>query len=439
MVTFPSSPRQPDRHPAGTLSGGRFAVQARPDGDVVLDPDTPRSDGGAWPAVTYEDREWNPRSQYAMPAGERRRSLGPYRAALVEPIADLHDVPLSPEARALASEASSEIARFDAEVGSDIAPFASILLRSESAASSQIENLTAPSTAIALAELGDRDRDNASVIVANTTAMRAAIDLADRLDADAILKMHEALLGPTHPGWAGQWRAEQVWIGGGSYSPHDASFIPPHHERVPAAIDDLVRFLDRDDLPPLVQAATAHAQFETIHPFPDGNGRTGRALVHSALRGKGLTRKVTVPVSAGLLSDTRAYFDSLTDYRNGDPEPIVRMMSQASFAAVNNGRQLVAELHVVRDGWNDRITARSDAAAWKVADRLLSQPVIDSPMIQRVMGVSSPASLTAINHLVEVGVLTKVSGKHRDRKFAATEILQSLDAFAARAGRRGGF
>ena len=136
--------------------------------------------------------------------------------------------------------------------------------------------------------------------------MTAALELAQRLDADAILAMHAALVGDLHPEIAGRWREEQVWIGGTSFGPHQADFIPPHHEHVPALIDDLVAFVKRDDLPLLAQAAVAHAQFETIHPFPDGNGRTGRALIHSMLRGHGLTQNVTVPVSAGLLTDTAA-------------------------------------------------------------------------------------------------------------------------------------
>ena len=245
---------------------------------------------------------------------------------------------------ALADEATAELARFDAEMGTEIAPFGSILLRSESAASSRIENLTASAKAVALAELGDTSRRNAAEIVANTTAMQAAIELADRLDAPAILAMHAALLRQHDPKIAGRWRDAQVWIGSSSYGPHTASFVPPHHTRVPPAIDDLVEFMRRDDLAVLPQAALAHAQFETIHPFPDGNGRTGRALVHCLLRGKRLTRQVTVPVSAGLLTDTDRYFDALTAYRSGDIRPIVERFAEASFDSVVNGRQLVTEL-----------------------------------------------------------------------------------------------
>ena len=197
-----------------------------------------------------------------------------------------------------------------AEMGSEIAPFGAILLRSESAASSRIENLTASAKAVALAEFGDTSRRNATEIVANTSAMTAAIALADRLDAPAILAMHGALLEEHDPKIAGTWRGAQVWVGTSSYGPHTANFVPPHHTRVAAAIEDLVRLMRRDDVPVLTQAAIAHAQFETIHPFPDGNGRTGRAIVQCLLRAKRLTRRVTIAVSAGLLTDIGRYFDA---------------------------------------------------------------------------------------------------------------------------------
>lgn len=354
-------------------------------------------------------------------------------------IAAISDVPLTPATRALVTEAVAEIARFDQEVGADLAPFSSILLRTESVASSRIENLTASAKAIALAELGDTGRENAAIIVANTVAMKAAVALADHLDGDAILAMHKALLGSIEPESAGKWRTVQNWVGGSDWSPHEAMFVPPQPDRVPAAIHDLERFLARDDLPVLVQAAVAHAQFETIHPFTDGNGRTGRALVHSLLRAKALTRKVTVPVSAGLLADTRRYFETLTAYRDGDPEPIVERLASASFAAINNGRTLVGELHSVRASWDEAISARRGATAWRLADMLLSQPVVDSPLVQRQLGVTAPAALGAIDQLGDAGVLVKISGRQRYRRYSAPRVLEALDAFAIRAGRRGGF
>lgn len=422
------------RVPAGRPEGGEFAPRVHRESDVYLTADHHTHEGD-WPPVRFERRNWELSPHTVVPLRERVHYLGPYEAAVTPPIADLTLAAIPDGVLALAAEAATEIARYDADAV-HVAPFESLLLRSESAASSQIEQLTASAKAIALAELGDTSRRNAAAIVANTKAMRAAIDLADRVDEHAILDMHAALLGGTHPHFTGRWRDEQVWIGGGPYGPHGASFVPPHHDRVPDAMRDLVMFMARNDLPPLVQASLAHAQFETIHPFPDGNGRTGRALVHSLLRGKGLTRTVTVPVSAGLLVDTGAYFDALGDYRRGEPATIVELMATASFAAIGNGRQLTATLEQLRTRWAAQISARRGAAVRRLADMVLRQPVIDSPTAQRELGLSAPAVNNGIDQLAAAGVLRKVSGKQRNRKWAAPEVLEALDAFAARAGRR---
>ena len=389
-----------------------------------------------WPRLGSELRPWTTRFEPGVvSASVRRRHSGSYRAAVVPSIADRR-LSLPSRVLALAEEASAEIARFDAELGFEVAPFASVLLRSESASSSMIENLTSGARSIALAELGSRQKRNATEIVGNVAAMNAALALAQHLDADAILAMHAALVGDLHPEIAGRWREEQVWIGGSSFGPHQADFIPPHHDHVPALIDDLVAFVQRDDLPLLAQAAVAHAQFETIHPFPDGNGRTGRALIHSMLRGHGLTQNVTVPVSAGLLVDTAAYFASLTAYREGDPSAIVERLATASFEATTHGRRLVQDLRAIRRGWDEAVTARRDSSAWRVADLLLRQPVIDAAAVARELGIEARNAPRAIAPLVEAGVLTEFTGFKRNRMWQAREVLTALDDFAARAGRR---
>lgn len=273
-------------------------------------------------------------------------------------------------------------------------------------------------------------------VIANTAAMTAAVDLADRLTADAILAMHEALLRPTHPDLAGRWRSEQVWIGGGHLGPHQALFVPPAAERVAAGIDDLVAFMDRDDLPVLVHAAVAHAQFETIHPFPDGNGRTGRALLHAMLRGKGLTRAVTVPVSAGLLVDVEAYFAALTAYRAGDPAQIVDLIATAAFAAIGNGRALVADLHRIRDGWSDRVRVRRGSGSRRILEVLLRQPVVDALLLARELGVATSNVYRLLEPLLAADVLVESTDRTRGRVWRSVEVLTALDAFAARAGRR---
>jgi Fic family protein len=219
-----------------------------------------------------------------------------------------------------------------------------VLLRTESASSSQIEEITAGVRQLALAELGESRSPNANTVVGNVRAMEAALALSDHIDIGSILAMHAALL-TAQAGWeqhAGMIREQPVWIGG--HSPVTAAFVPPHAERVVDALTDLIAFIDRDDVPVVAQAAIAHAQFETIHPFVDGNGRTGRALLHAILRAKGLLTHASAPVSAGLLRDTAAYFDALTSYRDGDVRPLIECFAAASRFAATSGTALVGNL-----------------------------------------------------------------------------------------------
>lgn len=383
--------------------------------------------------VIYEDVRWEPQGvRYASTALPK---YGTYHPAMPADIADL-TLDLPPAVLAEAEAASHEITRFDAELGSEIAPFASVLLRSESAASSQIENLTASSRAIAEAELsGGSTKRNAEMIVANTAAMQAAIALSETVDADAILAMHRALMSNEPRHTPGEFRTEPVWIGGGA-TPIGATFVGPRRELIPGAITDLISFAQRSDIPALPQIAVAHAQFETIHPFTDGNGRTGRALVQAMLRNKGMTRQVTVPISAGLLADTGAYFTALTSYRDGDAAPIVERFAEASVLSIANGRELVTQLRGIRESWNSRITARSDSAVWKVADLLTRRPVVNAALLADELGIESTNAHRYLNPLAEAGILIETSSGSRNRVWRSAEVLAALDAFAERAGRR---
>ena len=312
-----------------------------------------------------------------------------------------------------------------------------MLLRSESAASSQIENLTASARAIGEAELpGAKAKRNAAMVVANTAAMHAAVALSDTVDADAIRAMHRALMvnEPRHT--PGEFRTEPVWIGSGS-TPIGATFVGPRHELIAGAIGDLIAFAHRIDVPALPQIAVAHAQFETIHPFTDGNGRTGRALVQAMLRNKGLTRQVTVPVSAGLLADTGGYFAALTSYRDGDAASIVERFSRAAVLAIANGRQLVTDIRDIRTAWNGVIAARSDSAVWKVADLLTRRPVVNAVLLAQELGIESTNAHRYLNPLTESGILIETSNGPRNRVWRSPEVLAAIDAFAERAGRRG--
>lgn len=390
-----------------------------------------------WPLIAYEKHPWDAAPGAYGPRRERRLTSGPYSAAVPAFIAH-QPLSMSTDLHALTEEAATALTRFDAEVGHITAPFASILLRTESASSSEIENLTSGARQIALAELGEHASRNARLIVGNVRAMQAALELSDAIDAEAILRMHRALLEHSDPNISGRWRQEQVWIGGGNLGPHTAEFVPPHHVRVPELIDDLIAFADRDDLPVMAQIAVAHAQFETIHPFPDGNGRVGRALIQAMLRGGQLTRSVAVPVSAGLLHNTAQYFEALGEYRAGNIEPIVHSIVDASFAAVANGRTLVRDLESVRADWRTQVAARRDSAVHRLADFLLRQPVVDGKLVASTLEVTGANAQIAIDRLVAAGILTQITHGRRNRIWQAAEVVRMLDEFAARAKRRRG-
>ena len=204
----------------------------------------------------------------------------------------------------------------------------------------------------------------------------------------------------------------------------------------PAVTYEQLPWTASDDVPVLAHAAIAHAQFETIHPFPDGNGRTGRALVHAHLRHKGLTRNVTVPVSAGLLTDTDAYFAALTTYREGGVVAIVEQFAEAAFRATDNGRRLVDDLHAIRNGWREQVRARRDAPAWRITDLLLRQPVVSAAVVATELDTAVQNVYRSLRPLVDAGVLVEFTDKKRNRLWRAAEVLDALDRFAARAGRR---
>lgn len=411
------------------VSGGEFARHVRDESSISLN-------DGIWPAIGYEARDWTPAEDQQVSRRAALSARGPYQAAVPPEIAQLTPA-VDPETAAFAEEAVVELARFDAEVGSIAAPFSAILLRTESASSSEIENLTSGARAIALAELGRASAANARLIVGNVRAMEAALALSDRLIPDSVIAMQSALLHQSAPEMTGEFRNQQVWIGSGfANSPHSASFVPPHHDRVEHLMNDVMAFVRRTDLPVLPQVAIAHAQFETVHPFPDGNGRTGRAIVQAMLRRLQVTRNVTVPVSAGLLQDTDGYFRALTSYRQGDTKPIVEVFARAVFAAIVNGRQLVYDLGAVRSSWARATTARAGSSGQRILDVLQQHPIIDANAAAAELGVTAQNAQSGIDRLVHDGILTQIGSGSRNRVWQAAEVLDALDRFAERAKRK---
>jgi Fic family protein len=234
-------------------------------------------------------------------------------------------MPLSLEATiaGVVSEAEQAIRSLNETAKPALAPLARLLLRTESIASSKVEGMQLGARELARAEARIETGRSASAtaieVLANIDAMTLALEeasLAERFGVPEITAIHHRLMErATNKHVAGRIRTQQNWIGGNDHNPCGADFIPPPPEDVDPLLTDLCETINDDLLPPLVQAALVHAQFETIHPFYDGNGRTGRALIHVVLRRRGVTPAYVPPISVALAAAKGRYIDGLTKFR----------------------------------------------------------------------------------------------------------------------------
>lgn len=385
-----------------------------------------------WPSVQYQELSWPPSGHSQDPSWSNRRrraNRGKYHQAIVPAISDA-EVQLSPGLASDVQSITDDLTRFDAQYQGG-APFGAVLLRSESSASSEIEQLTANARRISLARLGDKSSPNATLIARNTKALEAALQLAEALDSDAILAMHHALMEETDR-HAGKFRQEINWIGGNS--PVTAMSVPPEHTQVPNALHDLVRFMERTDIAAIVQAAIAHAQFETIHPFTDGNGRTGRALVSAILRARGTTKNFTVPLSSGLLNNTAGYFNALNEYRRGNIDPIIEAFVEAASRAMSNVQVLMHDLEQLKKEILDT-GHRKTKNLRAVADVCTTEPAFTAQMVEQ-FGVSSSSAYTIIKRLVKAKILREERKLAGQSVWSVVGLTDALDAFAERAGKR---
>lgn len=386
-----------------------------------------------WPAHRTTTRPW--RSSGRPPRADRMvRSV---RCSLPPRIADRTWTPSSGTAD-LVSRVAERLADLDRRLGDRTATFDLLLARTEAVSSSRIEDEHATLDDYARALVGIRANGSATAMVGATAALRAMIDDAGQvgitersvLDAHAVLMRDDPVDGPV----AGRWRQVQNWIGGGA-SPRDAAYVPPPADDVPDAMDDLFAFLERDDLDPVVQAAIAHAQFESVHPFTDGNGRIGRALVNAVLRRRGLTSSLVVPVAAALVADRAGYFAELVRYRDGHVDGVVRLVAAAigtvcdevEYAALRLDELEQDHAAVHHSGPGSRVA--HDSTVLRV---LLADPVLTEAAITAALPPDLPWTDAVIDELVDAGVLRPVTERRRDRAWVASDVLAELDALAER-------
>jgi Fic family protein len=348
------------------------------------------------------------------------------------------------------ADAEAALARLNVEAASlvDTEALARILLRAESVASSRIEGLEIGARRLlraeAAREFGDDPSDvTATEVLGNIDAMVYGIEsvgVGDEIATDLLLEIHRRLLaGTRQEKYGGHYRDVQNWIGGSAYNPCSAAYVPPPWERVASLMTDLCTFANDDGLPAVAQAAIAHAQFETIHPFVDGNGRTGRALVHLILRRRGLALRVLPPVSLVLATWSQDYIGGLTATRYRGPatskqasEGInlwIGRFATACKRSVDDAASFEQQALAIEAEWRERLgRVRARSSADLLLRVLVGAPVVTVNSAAALIGRSFVHTNEAIQRLTDAGILRQVTVGRRNRAFEAPEIIEAFTA-----------
>ena len=366
--------------------------------------------------------------------GRRARASFRYRAFVPDEIAGLNPaVPFEVADLSADAEAAIRALNERASVGG-LKAIGPLLLRSEAVASSRIEGYDVTSLNLARALVDPRAaRGSARTVAANVSAMEEAIAIGDReapVTVDDLLAIHAVLMAGDGRARPGRVRDQQNWIGGRLGNPSDAAFVPPPEDLVLPLLEDLVAFIAREDLPAVPQAAVAHAQFETVHPFVDGNGRVGRTLVHVILRRRGVAARFVPPVSIVLAARPTAYVEGLVAFREGSVAGWIASFATAAARAAAASIELADRVASLQGEWRERAgRPRAGSAASKVIALLPALPVLSAPTARAAIGVSQQQTLAALKALAEAGVIRQLSAGTYDRQYAATELFDLLEVY----------
>ncbi len=396
--------------------------------------------------ATLLRQHWQPDLSVAG-LSRRDRQGCDYDAYLPDPL-EGRAFALDGDVAADVADAEAAITRLNLEATAlvDSEALARLLLRAEAVASSRIEGLEVGSRRLLRAELthalGGAHADvTAEEVLGNINAMRWAIDslaAARTVTVDGLLEVHRRLLeGTPRESHGGRVRIEQNWIGGSRFNPCGAAFVPPPPGAVPALLDDLCRFCSGDSLPAIVQAAVAHAQFETIHPFADGNGRTGRALIQVVLRRRRLAPRILPPISLVLatwsddyvrgLGDTRYLGDASSGAAHQGLNRWIAFFAAASRRAVDDVNSYEERIRDLQESWRERAgRVRRGSAADLLLATLPGTPIVTVASAAAAIARTVQATNVAVARLAEAGVLQPVSLGRRNRAFEAAGL---LDAF----------
>jgi Fic family protein len=398
---------------------------------------------------TLLERRWT--YDPSLNAPQRYRRACAYEAFIPYPLEGI-EVQMDGELAALISEAEGRITALNERATPALAPLGRLLLRTESIASSRVEGLQADVRTVARGEVAhDTGRPvggETSEVIANVDAMEFAIETmtATRRIAPAhLLDTHRLLMARALPERAGRFRTSQGWIGGNPYNPCGAAFVPAPEEHIGALVDDLCAFSSEEIFSPLTQAAIAHAQFETIHPFDDGNGRTGRALLQVLLRRRGLAPAFVPPISVALAAEKDRYIRGLTAFREDRMEELLEIFAVAAGRSARLATTYLERVAALQEDWRTRLRRhedlRADAAAWGLIDVLPGYPVITVAVAVAAMEThgarrARSAVQVAVTQLEEAGVLRPISASRRNRAWEADGLLDLVTDLEAGITRR---
>ncbi|MGB0098849.1 MAG: Fic family protein [Nocardioides sp.] len=395
-------------------------------------------------SASIATRDWVPHRTQTQPWRQRTvrgpradRLLREVSVSLPPMIADL-DLPMERSLATMASASAGTLSHLDLVHGRTLAELNHLQLRTEAIDSSKIEDVDASLTDYGRALLGVGANASAVSMASATGAMTRLIADAERtrrIRSEAVLEAHHDLFArhPDEAHRAGRYRTTQNWIGGSDYSPRNALYVPPPPATVPDYLADLFVFANRQDIAPLAQAAIAHAQFESIHPFIDGNGRIGRALIHAILRRRRITRHLTIPIASALVADRDRYFAALHDYRDGCAQTIVALLASAASIAAAESWTTATQIVDVRARWGDLVGGtRPGTGLHRLLDLLTEEPIVNLDLIVERLGVDDGSAAELVDRLVGARVLRKAPRSRRSPVWLATDILDEIRDLSVR-------
>jgi len=363
-----------------------------------------------------------------------------FEAYVPEPIRD-QSFTLDSDIAAAAANAEAacrELEEEPPELG-NFEPLARQLLRAESVASSRIEGLILSHRRLAKAAFSGTHDITAQGVLGNIRALERAVELGgsvEKLEGAHLEEVHRILFeGTRDEARGGRIRTEQNWIGGSASTPQHAEFVPPPPDLVPGLVEDLCEFCNRVDLPASIQAGIAHVQFESIHPFFDGNGRVVRALILIILRRRRLSRSYLPPVSLVLASEADRYVAGLGSWRRGVDDDWYRVFIDALYRAAAGARHFAADVAELQERWMKKAgDPRRGSGPRRLIELLPSQPVLDVKTATDLLGGSAERSRQALARLQEAGVVRQASVGKRNRAWESVGLFDLLDRFERNLG-----